>query len=110
MGWLVENVVFCHLKRHHEEVYYHSNGSDTDFVVKEGMKITRRIQVWYEDVSVTSIPERELACFQKPLKGHEEAESILVTNNFEDLIGTAGGRVQCIPVVKFLLGLGKRRP
>lgn len=106
MGWLVENVVYCHLKRQHEEVYYHSDGSDIDFVVKEGMKITKRIQVWYEDVSVTSIPDRELACFQKPLEGHEEAESILVTNDFEDVIDTAGGRVQCIPVAKYLLGLG----
>ncbi|OGU18772.1 MAG: ATPase, partial [Geobacteraceae bacterium GWF2_54_21] len=109
MGWLVENVVYCHLKRHHEEVYYHSEGSDTDFVVKEGMKITKRIQVWYEDVSVLSIPDRELACFQKPLEGHEAAESILVTNNFEDVIDTAGGKVLCIPVAKFLLGFGTGR-
>ncbi len=108
MGWLVENVVFCHLKRHHEEVYYHSSGCETDFVVKEGMEITKRIQVWYEDVSVTSIPERELACFQKPLEGHEAAESILVTNDFEDESDTAGGRVKCIPVAKYLLGLGKQ--
>ena len=70
------------------------------------MKITKRIQVWYENVSLTSIPDRELACFQKPLEGHEEAESILVTNDFEDVIDTAGGMVLCIPVAKFLLGLG----
>jgi hypothetical protein len=105
MGWLVENVVFCHLKRLHEEVYYHSEGSDTDFVVKEGMRITKRIQVWYDDVSATSIPDRELACFQKPLEGHEAAESILVTNDYEDVIDAAGGKVQCIPVAKFLMGL-----
>jgi len=104
LGWLVENVVFCHLKRHYEEVYYHSGGSDTDFVVKEGLKITKRIQVWYDDVSVTTIPERELACFHKPLEGHEAAESILVTNDYEDSIDTASGRVQCIPVAKYLLG------
>jgi len=110
MGWLVENVVFCHLKRHHEEVYYHSNGSDTDFVVKEGMKITKRIQVWYEDVSVTSIPDRELACFQKPMDGHEAAESILVTNDYEDVINTGAAMVQCIPAAKFLLGLGQDIP
>jgi predicted AAA+ superfamily ATPase len=105
MGWLVENVVFCHLKRHHEEIYYHANGSDTDFVVKEGMKITKRIQVWYEDISVTSIPDRELACFQKPLAGHEAAASIVVTNDYEDVIDIGTARVQCIPVAKFLLGL-----
>ena len=105
MGWLVENVIFCQLKRHHEEVYYHSNGTDTDFVVKEGMKISRRIQVWYEDATETNIPDRELACFQKPLEGHESAESILVTNDLEDIIDIGTVRVQCIPVAKFLLGL-----
>ena len=104
MGWLVENVVFCHLKRHHEEVFYYTNGSDTDFVVKEGLKITRRIQVWYDDASVTTVPERELACFQKPLSGHESAESILVTNDLEDSIEIGHTKVQCIPAVKFLLG------
>ncbi len=108
MGWLVENVVFCHLKRHHEEIYYHSSGSDTDFVVKEGMKITKRIQVWYEDVSETAIPDRELACFRKPLAGNETAESILVTNDYEDVIDTGVARVRCIPVTKFLLGLGQK--
>ncbi len=110
LGWLVENVVFCHLKRQHEEIYYHTNDGDTDFVVKEGMKITKRIQVWYDDVSVTSVPDRELVCFNKPLKGHESAESILVTNDYEDIIDTACGRVQCIPVVKYLMGFGFKIP
>ncbi|MDD3294714.1 MAG: ATP-binding protein [Geobacteraceae bacterium] len=108
LGWLVENVVFCHLKRQHEEVYYHLNGSKTDFVVKEGMRITRRIQVWYGDISEIGIPERELACFQKPLEGHEGAEAILVTNDYEDVIDTGASRVQCIPAVKFLLGMTSR--
>jgi predicted AAA+ superfamily ATPase len=103
MGWLVENVIFCHLKRSHEEVYYHANGSETDFVVKEGMNITRRIQVWHEDVSETTIPDRELACFKKPLEGSERAETILVTNDYEDIIDTGTARVRCIPVTKFLL-------
>lgn len=105
MGWLVENVVYCHLKRNHEEVYYHSNSTDTDFVVKEGLRITKRIQVWYEDISVTSIPDRELACFQKQLEGHDTAELILVTNDYDDIIDNGVVRVQCIPVAKFLLGL-----
>jgi uncharacterized protein len=108
LGWLVENVVFCHLKRQHDEVYYHLNGSETDFVVKEGMRITKRIQVWYGDISETGIPDRELACFRKPLEGHEGAETILVTNDYEDVIDTGVSRVQCIPAVKFLLGMTSR--
>jgi predicted AAA+ superfamily ATPase len=108
LGWLVENVVFCHLKRQHEEVYYHVNGSETDFVVKEGMRITRRIQVWYGDTSETGIPDRELACFRKPLEGHEGAETIVVTNDYEDVIDTGASKIQCIPAVKFLLGMTSR--
>jgi predicted AAA+ superfamily ATPase len=104
IGWLVENVIFCHLKRHYEEVYYHSNGSETDFVVKEGMRISRRIQVWYEDVSETAVPERELFCFMKPLAGGETAETVLVTNDYEAVINIGDSRVQCVPAVKFLLG------
>jgi hypothetical protein len=98
-------VVFCHLKQHHEEVYYQTSGGETDFVVKEGMKITRRIQVWYEDVANTVVPDRELACFRTPLEGHEGAEAILLTNDYEDVIDIGTARVQCVPVVKFLLEL-----
>lgn len=106
LGWLTENVVFCHLNQHHEEVYYHSNGSDTDFVVKEGMKITKQVQVWYGDPSETSVPARELNCFKKAI-GDDVAETILLTNDYEGIIDTGIASVKCIPVVKYLLGLYK---
>lgn len=103
MGFLVENVVYCHLKRRHEEVYFDANGTETDFVVKEGMKIARRIQVWYEDTSITAIPARELACFLKPGKEYSKAECILITNDYEDVIDTVAAKVRCIPIAKYLL-------
>lgn len=105
LGWLVENLVFNHLKQRHEEVYFSTNGVDTDFVVKEGMKITKRIHVWYDDLSVTTIPDRELACFRKPLDGHASAAAILVTNDHEERIDAGGTNILCVPVVKFLLEL-----
>lgn len=107
LGWLVENVVFCHLRQQYEEVYFQSKGGDSDFVVKEGMKITSRIQVCYEDVSDTIVPDRELACFKTIPKGCEGAKAILLTNDYEDVINLGTTRVQCVPVVKFLLGLGE---
>ncbi len=105
LGWLVENVVFCHLKRQYEEVYFQSSGGETDFVVKEGLRIKKRIQVWYEDVSNTVVPDRELACFRTPLEGHAEAESLLLTNDYEDVIDVGMVQVRCVPLVKFLLGI-----
>ena len=59
-GRLVENVVHNQLRRRHEEVYFGVEGGETDFIVKAGATITRRIQVWYEDASQAEIPDREL--------------------------------------------------
>jgi uncharacterized protein len=106
MGWLVENVIFCHLRRRHEEIYYLGNGTETDFVVKEGMKLCRRIQVWYADSGETIIPDRELACFRKSVEGGEAAELLLITNDLEEEIECGSATVRCIPATKYLLGLG----
>ncbi|ETR70522.1 MAG: ATPase [Candidatus Magnetoglobus multicellularis str. Araruama] len=102
-GKLVENIVFCHLKRLYDEIYYYSNGGEIDFVVKEGIKITKRIQVWYDDISIETIPERELKCFDKPVENNDEYECILITNNYERIIKNKSKTIQCIPITKYLL-------
>lgn len=103
VGWLAENLVLCHLKRLHEEVYFQSNGGEIDFVVKEGMHLTKRIQVWYEDPTIQKIPERELACFKNLKDGGKGAECLLLTNDLEGLVETESVQVRCVPVAKFLL-------
>ena len=74
-------------------------------MVKEGTRITKRIQVWYDDPSKNDIPPRELSGLQKTLQGHEKAESILLTNDYEDVLEIDDTIIRCIPVVKYLLGL-----
>ena len=102
-GWLVENIVFLHLKQHHEEIYFQSNGNEADFIVKEGMNITQQIQVWYDDVDKKSIPERELTCFRTPDHGSGTMRQILLTNDREETIDLGSVQVQCVPAVKYLL-------
>ncbi|MDM8516409.1 ATP-binding protein [Desulfobacterales bacterium HSG16] len=103
-GWLVENLIFCHLKRWHEEVFFQANGEEIDFLVKEGLKITKRIQVWYDDVYKKTIPDREIACFKALKNSHDKAvEHILITNDCEEVIDVESIRVQCIPAAKYLL-------
>lgn len=104
LGWLVENVVAAFLIRQYDEVFFSKKVGEIDFVVKEGLKITKRIQVWYDDPTISDIPVRELANFT----GEElnNSESILVTNDYEGIIESLTGPVHCIPVIRFLLGLG----
>jgi len=100
-GRLVENVVHNHLRRIHEEVFFDTEGGETDFVVKQGMTITHRIQVWYEGAEQTAIPKRELAVFEN-LKD-DRAERLLLTNDLETDIDLGKTTVRCLPVVKYLL-------
>jgi len=100
-GRLVENVVHNHLRRSFEEIYYAADDGETDFVVKEGMAITRRIQVWYEDVHRSEVPKRELAVFDRAEE--DDAQCLLLTNDLETEIDLGAVRVRCLPVVKYLL-------
>ncbi len=104
-GWLVENLIFLHLRRLHEEVYFHANGGEIDFVVKEGMNITRYIQVWYADTSEKTIPKRELAPFLPLADSPDEARYLLITNDREDIIDLGKIQIECIPATKYLCNL-----
>ncbi|MFO7740373.1 MAG: ATP-binding protein [Desulfatiglandaceae bacterium] len=100
-GRLVENVVHNHLHRCHEDVFFGEDDGETDFLVKQGMTITQRIQVWYEDDPQAEIPERELAAFSNLIK--DKAECLLLTNELETEMAVGDTHVRCLPVLKYLL-------
>ncbi len=104
-GHLIENIMFCYLIQHFQEVFFLADSREIDFAIKQGTSITKLIQVWYEDSGINAIPERELK-FQSPGDhAQKTAEAILITNDLEDVFNHQGMKVQCIPAVKFLLGL-----
>ncbi|MDD3620677.1 MAG: ATP-binding protein [Desulfobulbaceae bacterium] len=102
-GWMIENIVFLHLRQRHEEVYFLAGGTETDFVVKEGVRLTRRIQVWYDDPAVEVIPGRELACFKGDGADNKGSECILLTNDYSSVVDVNGVKVHSMPVDKFLI-------
>lgn len=102
-GWLIENIVFLHLRQRHEEVYFLAGETETDFVVKQGLRLARRIQVWYDDPAVKGIPERELACFKEVSDENRGSECILLTNDHTAAVDVNGVNVRCLPVDEFLL-------
>ncbi|MEK6535380.1 MAG: ATP-binding protein [Thermodesulfobacteriota bacterium] len=103
-GRLVENVVFNHLRQVHEEICYETNGHETDFLVKEGTAVTRRIQVWYGDPAETEIPARESAPFAKSFAAAAGGENLILTNDLEGEITIGSEKVRSLPVIKFLCG------
>ena len=111
-GWLVENVVLNHLQRQFEEIYFESTSGEIDFVTKEGIDLTQRIQVWYADPADMDIPERELRCWSglKTPKNDNalsprigQIRNILLTNDLERELTLGEIKVSCLPVILFLL-------
>lgn len=104
-GWLAENVVLNHLRSRHEEIYYEGNGGEVDFVIKEGLKVTRSIQVWHADAAETVIPEREFAALKSKDSAAAKRECFLITNDVARTVRAGATRIQCVPLVLFLLDL-----
>ena len=98
-----------HLRGLHEEIYYGANGAEVDFIVKEGMRVSKRIQVWYADAADSALPARETLAFEQSGKDRERVESLILTNDLEQSLKIAGREVRCIPLAMYLLGLAQGR-
>ena len=73
--------------------------------MKEGVRVTRRIQVWYADAADAALPARETSAFEQPGGGRESVESLILTNDLEQSLKISGREVRCIPLAMYLLGL-----
>ena len=77
IGRLYENLVFLHLKRQYDRIYYwKSGGGEVDFLVMEGDRITRAIQVCYD---LEGAREREEKALLLALEEFELDEGVIIT-------------------------------
>ncbi|RLJ02612.1 MAG: AAA family ATPase, partial [Candidatus Aenigmatarchaeota archaeon] len=109
IGKRMENTVFLELLRKTNEkplmeIFYWKDyqGREVDFVVKEGLKVKRLIQVTYAD-DKDEINEREIKSL---IKGSEllKCEDLLcITWDFEDEEKVEGKKIKFVPLWKWLL-------
>lgn len=111
MGRLMENAAFLHLLRESQdrplmEIYYYkmTNG-EVDFAVGEGQRIERLIQITYAS-SRSEVEERELRGLAKASERLGCQNLLAITWDLEGHIELGGRTIRCIPLWKWLLGLG----
>lgn len=97
-GRMLENIVFLHLLRNDNEIYYVKNQFECDFIVKKNQQISAAFQVCYQ-LSEENLP-REQAGLKHAMEATGAREGILLTFNHEDEIN--GLRIA--PVWKWCLG------
>ncbi len=108
-GKLYENAVFVKLKResfanHSTNIYYWKNllHEEVDFVVKEGLKVRRLIQVCY-DVENVETKKRELRALIKASNELKCSNLLVITKDYEGEETIGKKKVKFIPLWYWLL-------
>ena len=101
-GKRLENLVFIELVRREVEVYYHLKKNECDFIIEEGLNITKAIQVCLIlDNIVTK--KREIDGLCEALKEYNLKEGLILTLDKEEEFMIDGKKIIIKPVWKWLL-------
>jgi len=104
-GKRLENLVFIELVRRGNEIYYHAKKNECDFIIKEGLKITKAIQVCLIlDNAVTK--KREVDGLIEAMKEYKLKEGLILTLDKEEGIVVEDKKITIKPVWKWLLEKG----
>lgn len=109
IGKLMENIVFLELlrltnKKPLLEIYYWKNHqqAEVDFILKEGTKIQKLIQVTYAS-SRDEIEKREIKSLLKASEQVKCKDLLIITWNYEDISKVGDRTVKFTPLWKWLL-------
>jgi len=101
LGRMMENIVFLSLKRKNEEIYFHKEQKECDFIIRTGGKITRAIQI---TASLTnSNKEREINGLLDAMKQYKLSEGQIITEDQTDEIIIDSKRIAVVPIWEWLL-------
>ena len=106
LGRLLENQVFVELLRRGYTTdrtlfYYRSrNDKETDFVLREGTRVVRLIQVCY-DMSAVKTRKRELDAITECAEELKCDDLVIITQHEEATITLGKHTIQVVPIHKF---------
>ncbi len=101
-GRLLENIVFLHLKMQTQEIYFHKEKKECDFILREGNQIVQAIQVT-TNLSDPERRNREIEGLMEAMNTYHLREGLILTENEQDKIEMNGSLISVIPIWKWLL-------
>lgn len=104
-GKLLENLVFLHLLKTEEEIYYYKtkNNLEVDFLVKEKQKIKSAIQVCLT-LKDFKTKDREIKSIVKAMAELKLKQGLIITEDEEGEIKIDNKKITVIPIYRWLLG------
>ncbi len=101
-GPLLENIVFLELKRRFQEVYYHEDKKECDFLVKQKEKIVQAIQVT-TSIADPKTEKREVEGLKEAMERYNLKDGYIITKDSEKTINLEGKTIQIKPIISWLL-------
>jgi predicted AAA+ superfamily ATPase len=103
-GHLLENVVYLELRRRGAELYYwkSSKGREVDFVIRQGLKIVKAVQV-SQSLADEKTKDRELRALLDARKELEAEQLTVITEDEEGNITLDGVSIEIVPAWKWLI-------
>ncbi len=100
LGRQLENVVFLHLRKKYNEVFYLFENNECDFVIKDNEKIVLAVQVCYE-LNNDNL-DREINGLIEAMTLTNLNEGTIVTFNQKDRFVKNNKKIEVIPAWEFL--------
>jgi uncharacterized protein len=100
-GRNLENLAFIELKRKGNDIYYYSNKNECDFVIKDGPKIIKAIQVCY--TLDESNKKREINGLVDAMNTFKLTEGTILTFEQTEEIKIENKRIRILPLLKWSL-------
>ncbi len=98
-GRLFENYIFMVLKRIGKDIYFHQNGGECDFLIKDGLNITSAIQVCHDLSDINR--KREIKGLLSALVKFDLHEGYIVTREQNETIEMEGKSIFVVDESKF---------
>lgn len=104
-GHLLENLVFVDARRRGREAHYYRTrgGREVDFVWSTQQRQLQLVQVAERIPEGTAARDRELSALREALREHPAATATVVTMDDEESVSVPEGRIEVIPVWRYLL-------
>ncbi|MBF8262343.1 MAG: hypothetical protein HW387_8 [Parachlamydiales bacterium] len=103
-GRLLENIVFIHLKRQSNEIYFHKDRNECDFIIRKNNRIIQAIQV-ATNLSDEKTKDREIEGLIEAMEAYDLKEGFIITENEQRSLELNGFKIKIIPIWKWLLDL-----
>lgn len=101
-GRILENIAYMELRRHFDDIYYHADKTECDFVIMTGRAVSHCFQVcWSVEKQITA--EREIKGLLGAMSAYKLKQGFILTNNEHADLERDGKKIFIRPMWHFAL-------